>query len=222
MARDDGFHTGFALPPAAAAAAHRRSEKQSLPSGGGGGGQPQYRSPGRPAPRGNAINRRIQANSSGRYSRPAAPPPQTAGAVPSIGGGDINSYLAGDSGYQQQLAGFAKTLQDFLGDLTRRKGTLQTEFGVSDKALRGQRTKDLDTLEDDFGARGLIHSGLYAGAVGDYEKEFNERVAELARKQQEALGALTQEEGQFKSAQQLREQAAREEAIRRRAEQYGQ
>lgn len=158
----------------------------------------------------------VTTNSTGQYVRPMAPPQATPGPVQ-----DIGAYLGADSGYQDQLRQYALALNNFLADVTRRRGTLETDYGTSKKAMEDQRVKDLDLLEDDYGARGLLRSGLYATAVGDYEKEFGERTSDLARRQQEALAALTQEEGNFKSQQQLKEQAAKEQAIARRAAQYG-
>jgi len=160
----------------------------------------------------------LTSNSSGQYSsRPTPPPPNNVpGPVP-----DINAFLGGDSGYQDQLRQLAKALTDFQADSFRRKGNLESEFGVSEKALRDQRGMDLDLLKDDYGARGLLRSGLYANAVGDYEKEFGERVADIGRRQTQALELLQQETGQFTSQQELAKQAAREAALRRRAEQFG-
>lgn len=194
-------------------------------------GIPQFRNtPVQPAGRGTAINPRTQAiqgrgkgtgkvisNKVGNYARPAGPPPATAGPItPSI-----ESYLGGDVGYQSQLRDYGQALNDFLADVTRRRGTLDTEYGVSKKALDDQRLKDLSSLEADFGSRGLLRSGLYGQEVGNYEKEFGNRSSDLSRRQTEATGLLEQEKGKFGSTQELQKQRAREEAIRRRAEQYG-
>lgn len=152
----------------------------------------------------------------GRYSRPAAPPVEQPGRVASI-----EEFLTGDSGYQQQLRQFGQSLADFMADVTRRRGTMESEYGLSKKALEDQRLKDLDMLEDDYGSRGLLRSGLYGKAVGDYEQEFGQRSSDLSRRQQDAMALLSQEQGQFDTQTNLQKQAAREAAIRRRAEQLG-
>lgn len=169
--------------------------------------------PGRPPPK---MPAPISTNSRGQYARPIAPPVETAGPISSI-----ESYLGGDTGYQQQLRDFAQTLSDFNADTTRRRGSLESEYGLSNKALNDQKTKDLSSLEEDYGSRGLLRSGLYGSAVGDYESEFSKRIADLARRQNEALGMLDQESTQFNSRQKAQEQAAREAAIGRRAGRYG-
>lgn len=158
---------------------------------------------------------RISSGSSGRYSRPMAPPAAAPGPM------DVNAFLGGDVGYQDQLRQIAKTLSDFNADVTRRRGSLTSDYGVSSKALGDQRGLDLENIESDYGGRGLLRSGLYSTAVGDYEKEYNERAAELVRRRDEALAMLTQESSQFSTQQELQKQAAREAAIRRRAEGLG-
>lgn len=156
---------------------------------------------------------RIVTNSQGSYVKPSAP------AAPSVPAMDV--FLNQDSGYQQQLREFAKSLNDFNADVTRRRGALDTQYGVSQKAMTDQSALDLDALKQDYGARGMLRSGLYGDAVGNYNTEFDKRMADLDRQQQNAIASLTQEQGQFGSSEQLKEQAAKEAAIRRRAEQYG-
>jgi hypothetical protein len=162
-----------------------------------------------------ASKPKVGANSSGQYGGVPSVPTATAGPI------DIEGYLGGDSSYQQQLRQLAKALADFGADATRRQGTLESDYGVSKKALGDQRLLDLDNLEDDYGSRGLLRSGLYGKAVGDYETEYGNRVTDLDRRQQQAMDALNQERSQFGNQNTLQQQAAREAAIRRRAEQYG-
>lgn len=159
----------------------------------------------------------VSPSYTGQYVRPQAPPPATSpGPVQSI-----EAYLGGDTGYQQQMRSFNQALQDFLADVTRRRGTLETDYGTSRKAQEDQRVMDLDRIKDDYGARGLGRSGLYADAIGDYEKEYGTRMSELERRQKEAIAGLTQEEGNYKSQQQLKTQQAKEQAIARRAATLG-
>lgn len=159
--------------------------------------------------RAQAVNRKVG-------SAPSSPPTTGPGPVP-----DINSFLGGDSGYQDQLKQFANALALFNADIGRRKGTLETDYASSQKAMNDQKLIDLDNLEADYGARGILRSGLYGKAVGDYNTEFNTRMTDLGNKQKDALAGLDQETARYKSQQDLQTQAAREAAIRRRAEQYG-
>src|SRR5437660_3195037 len=96
---------------------------------------------------------RIVTNSQGSYVKPSAP------AAPSVPSMDV--FLNQDSGYQQQLREFAKSLNDFNADVTRRRGSLDTQYGVSQKAMNDQSVIDLDALKQDYGARGMLRYGLY-------------------------------------------------------------
>lgn len=169
----------------------------------------------------------VRSSSSGRYGGsvgrrggvsnvPATNPGPVQPVAP-----DIDTFLNQDTGYQQQLRDFANLLSQFNADVTRRRGSLEGEYNLSTKAMNDQKGIDLDNLEADYGARGVLRSGLYGKAVGDYNTEFNTRMTDLTRRQKEALGQLDQEKGRYTSQQDLQKQAAREQAIRRRAEQYG-
>lgn len=169
-------------------------------------------------PRMSSAGGMITTGSSGRYSKPkkSSPPPQT-----SPGPIDINSWLGGDTGYQDQLRQFAKSLSDFQADYTRRQGNIGTDYATSSKALGDQRVLDLKNIESDYGSRGLIHSGLYGKGVGDYENEYNQRLAGLTTNRDQALTQLLQENSQFSTQQELQKQLAREQALKRRAEGLG-
>jgi hypothetical protein len=186
---------------------------------------------GRPAPRqvtprarnprasyggGRAPAPRVRSSSGGQYSRPVPVPATGPGPVP-----DINAFLNADTAYNSQIRTFQQALADMRADVTRRRGSLESEHGLSKKALGDQRTLDLKNLEADYGSRGLLRSGLYGQAVGDYEREYGTRVSDLDRRQTDALSQLAQELAQFEANQKLEEQAAREAAVRRRAEQFG-
>lgn len=160
------------------------------------------------------------SGSGGRYSAPSNVPGSGPGPIQPVAP-DINTFLNQDSGYQQQLRDFANALAQFNADVTRRKGILDSDYATSQKAMNDQKVKDLQSLQDDYGARGVLRSGLYGKAVGDYNTEFGNRMTDLSTKQTQANDALNQEGNRYKSQQDLQGQAAREEAIRRRAAQYG-
>lgn len=159
---------------------------------------------------------RVTTTSTGQYTKPMQVPAAVAGGVP-----DINAFLNSDTSYQGQLKQFQQALADMNADVTRRKGSLESNYNTSTKALADQRLKDLSNMEADYGSRGLLRSGLFAKAQGDYEGEYNTRSSDLQRQQNDALSALQQELTQYQSQQELQSQAAKEAAIRRRAEQYG-
>lgn len=206
-----------------ALAAERRGATGAAGSGAGLGygpaGSAVTRSVNRPAtrtPQRTYTPGRIKTTSTGQYTRPMAPPAAGAGAIPDIGG-----FLGSDTAYQDQLRQFAQALADMNADVTRRRGVIGTGFETSKKGMADQRVKDLGNIEADYGARGLLRSGLYGKARGDYETEYNNRLTDLGTQNTNALSQLDQELNQYRSQQELQTQAAREAAIRRRAEQYG-
>lgn len=157
----------------------------------------------------------VTPSNSGSYRAPSGPPPAAPGPV------DIGTWLNQDAGYNQQLAQFANALAQFNGDVTQRRGNLNTDFATSQKAMNDQKVIDLANLEADYGSRGIIRSGLYGKAQGDYNTEFGNRVTDLNTKNQQAQAGLDTEVGRFNSQNTLQQQQAREAAIARRAQTYG-
>lgn len=155
----------------------------------------------------------------GRYSSTSNVGGTPAPAAPAAP--DLSTFLNQDSDYQNQLAQFANNLAQFMADATRRRGIIESDYGTSKKAMDDQKVIDLNNLEADYGARGILRSGLYGKAVGDYNTEFDNRATDLLNKEKQGLGALDQEQQRYKSQNTLQQQQAREAAIRRRAEQYG-
>jgi hypothetical protein len=163
---------------------------------------------------------RVASNPGGQYartSRPAAPPSVAPGPVVT----DPNAWLGTDTGYQGQLRDLQLALSNFNADVTRRRGDIGTDYGTSQHALNDQKGLDLKSMENDWAGRGLLKSGLYATAVGDYNKEFDQRLAQLLSSRDRALSQLTQEQNSFKTQQELDTQAAREAALRRRSSTLG-
>lgn len=154
---------------------------------------------------------RVSSGPTGQYSSPAPPPPAAPGPV------DPNAWLGADTQYQDQLRQLALALSTFNADVTRRQGLVNTDYGTSERAMGKQKDVDLENIESDWSGRGLLRSGLYANAVGDYNEEFGQRMADLTSSKDRALAQLLQEQNAFTTQQQLDQQAAREAALRRRA-----
>lgn len=93
--------------------------------------------------------------------------------------------------------------------------------GVYQKELREQRSKDTVDIADDYAARGMIHSGLYAQKRGDYEKEFGKQMTEQGRQKSKQYGDLASSRTSFNRQQELEREQAKQDAIRRRAQKAG-
>lgn len=100
------------------------------------------------------------------------------------------------------------------------KGKTPTE-GLYQKELREQRIRDLSDIRSDYGARGLIHSGLFAQKTGDYEKEFGKQLSEINRQRSKQFSDLADLRLAFQREQELQKENARLDAIRRRAAKTG-
>jgi len=130
---------------------------------------------------------------------------------------DPNAWLGTDTQYQDALRQLQLASTNFGADITRRQGEVNTDYDTSNRAMGQQKVQDLDNMENDWAGRGLIRSGLYAGAVGDYNQEFDQRMAELVSARDRTLAQLIQEQQAFQTQQQLDQQAAREAALRRKS-----
>lgn len=205
---------GYSAPPQTATATFGNA-----PMGGGGASGPSNggRTTIRSAPKTTVSGRYTQQAVNRRATgAPSGPPAGGPGPVP-----DINAFLGGDSSYQDQLKQFANALSLFNADMGRRRGGVETDYASSQKAMNDQSKIDLNNLEADYGARGILRSGLYGKAVGDYNNEFNTRMTDLTTKEKDALAGLDQEKTRYTSQQSLQTEAAKQDAIRRRAAQFG-
>lgn len=93
--------------------------------------------------------------------------------------------------------------------------------GLYHKELAEARLKDKSDITDDYAARGVLRSGLYAQKQGDYEKEYGKQVAETNRQKASRYAELDEENRDFLNQQELEKEQARLEAVRRRAAKTG-
>lgn len=102
-----------------------------------------------------------------------------------------------------------------------KKGSNPTE-GLYMSELRNQRGKDLSDIADDYAARGIMRSGLYAKKLGDYNTEFGKQLDELYRQRSKQYGDIAADRRSFDEENSLQRENARLDAIRRRAALTGQ
>jgi hypothetical protein len=135
--------------------------------------------------------------------------------------GAADKWLAGDTTYQQQLANFNKSLSDYLAQYNRQTGITKRDYGEMIRALNTQGTQDRVDQQNDFAGRGILRSGVFAKALGDYNTEFNARMKNLQTGQSDKLGDLAMQKTNFQRQLNLEKQAAKQDALRRRAAQLG-
>jgi hypothetical protein len=147
----------------------------------------------------------------GSYKPPAAPKP----SVP-----NINSYLGTDSTYQGIVSGSKRSLADFLSELGRRRGESTTQFNDTRGSMERDRTQRLDEMRDEFASRGLIQSGLYGEEQGRFQQQFTDQMNALQKQQAALLADLLSQETNYKREQELALEAARQDALARRAAKF--
>ncbi|MGH7792373.1 MAG: hypothetical protein ACREOB_08685, partial [Thermodesulfobacteriota bacterium] len=188
---------------------------------------PTYRSP-RVAERAPAPRPRPPVRSPVRPSTPYRPPSGSSGSsgyrstsgsapsgVPAARPGIIPTlakFLAGDVGYQQSLRGGQRTLADFLSEIGRQRGEAGTSFTQTKSQLEADRVKQLEMLENEYASRGLLMSGLYGEAQGDFQEQFQNQMTQLQQAQTSLLNDLLGQETNFRREQQLAAELARQEA----------
>lgn len=100
-------------------------------------------------------------------------------------------------------------------------GATRATEGLYQKELAEARVRDKADITDDYAARGVLHSGLYAQKQGDYEKEYGKQVAETNRQKASKYADLAEENRDFLNQQELDREQARLDAVRRKAAKLG-
>lgn len=130
-------------------------------------------------------------------------------------------YLAGDTTYQQQLADYNRSKADYNANYTRQTGIVNRDYAESQRALNRQGAQDRLDQQNDFAGRGILHSGVFAKSLGNYNTDFNTRVKALTTGKTDQLGDLGSQRSSFLRQLQIEMNNAREDAIRRRAAKLG-
>lgn len=172
--------------------------------GGGGGGRSHA-----PAPR---HQGRVQ--SVGRQAKAPKPAPK-----PKIPG--VSQFLNSDAAYRTGTSELMRALQQFNVSNQGSRADVRDAFKTAMERMGDERTKSLQSLQEDFASRGLLTSGLYSDAVSDYNTEFGKRSEDLNKDRGNQLENLREESTNFAGLNKSKQADLRLDAIRRRAEKYG-
>lgn len=149
--------------------------------------------------------------------KPAAKKPAAKKTKPSA----TQKYLAGDTTYQQQLAEFNRSKAEYDANYNRQSGIVNRDYAESQRSLNRQGVQDRADQQNDFAGRGILHSGVFAKALGDYNTDFNARFKALTTGKTDQIGDLGAQRTAFLRQLQIEMNNAREDAIRRRAAKLG-
>lgn len=132
----------------------------------------------------------------------------------------LDAYLGTDSAYQSVVNSGKRALADFLSEMTRRRGEAGTQFNQTKASMERDRVQQLEDIRNEFASRGLIQSGLFGEEQGKFQQQFTQQQTALGQQQAALLADLLSQEKNFRREQQLALEAAKQEALARRAAKY--
>lgn len=156
-------------------------------------------------------------------------------AAPMVSAPSEEDYLAGDSGFQTQQSALQAALQRFLADSDFQKTNYNADYGRSLKDLgydEGQKSwnwndkltasgRGYQNQLDDFGNRGMLQSSGYADAFNELQRMLNQQYEGVSNAKNTWMKDLENQTANYKAENTANSQAARAEALQRRAAQFG-
>lgn len=133
----------------------------------------------------------------------------------------VDDWLAGDSTFQSQNNALAKAWADYQNNAKMQTDQYNNQYGQNVDAMNKQKDLDAHSLEDDYASRGLLTSGLYAKANTDFLTSYADKQKTLDTGKADFLANLLAAQQGFQSDQGIQTDKARQDAINRRAAQYG-
>lgn len=215
------------------------------PKTGGGQGKGSKRAPAQRA----RVNNQPGGRAHSSNPRPAPAPKQTTtsrtGTVSGGGGGGVSfggggssfaaaapapapeppmsiaDWLAKDTTYQSQQSALQKALADYGAQMNKQKANYDVSYTRQLDDLGENKTRSLDDQKNDFASRGMLFSGVYGQDVSRLSGDFAKREGDMATGRSNWLDDLTTNFANYKDQQQLTEEKAKQDAIARRAAQFG-
>lgn len=158
-------------------------------------------------------------------TNPTVNPPGTTGftGYQPVGTGDpkLDKYLAGDDVFQGILASLNRNRQMNEATLAYNQNNLNTDNATIQRRLAEQEAKDNRLLDDDYAARGLFGSGLFAKADTDLGQSYADQNADLATNLQRNLQQLLSDAAGQNAMDEETLRQAQQDAITRRAQEFG-
>lgn len=156
------------------------------------------------------------------------------GMAPSVSAPTEEDYLAGDAGYQTQLSALQGALQRFLADSDFQRSNYNTDYGKSlrdlgyDEDTKQWNWNDRLTASgrgyqnqlDDFASRNMLQSQGYADAYQELLRMLNQQYDSMAGARNTFMTDLDNQTANYKAENLANQQAARAEALQRRASQF--
>lgn len=156
-------------------------------------------------------------------------------AAPMVAAPSEEDYLSGDSGFQTQQSALQAALQRFLADSDFQRTNYNADYGRSLKDLgydEGQKSwnwndkltasgRGYQNQLDDFGNRGMLQSSGYADAFSELQRMLNQQYEGVSNAKNTWMTDMDNQTANFKAENTANSQAARAEALARRAASFG-
>lgn len=133
----------------------------------------------------------------------------------------LDKWLAGDTTYQQQVAELNAERQAAQQNRTRLDQITNRNFASTERQMNTQAAQDRQDQQYDFAGRGILHSGVYAKALGNYNTDFQTKLNNLIQGKTDALGQSQSDLNDLLRQINIQQNAAKQDAIRRRQQQLG-
>lgn len=156
------------------------------------------------------------------------------GMAPVIAPPSEEDYLSGDSGYQTELSALQGALKRFLADSEFQKKNYEVDYGKSlrdlgfDEGTKEWNWDDKLTASgrgyqnqlDDFAARNMLQSSGYADAFSELQRLLGQQYDAVSGARKTFLTDMDNQTANYKAENTANQQAARAEALQRRAAQF--
>ena len=166
-----------------------------------------------PRPSSAGVGPKVGGSPTGAIAPVVQPPPP---AAPSI-----DEWLANDSTFKTQSDQLAKAWADYQNNRQLQENQYRTQYNTNKQDLAKQKDIDWNALQDDYASRSMLGSGLFAKATTDFNNDYATKGANLDTGLSDFIANLMASQQGFQSDQQIQTEKARQDAINRRAAQYG-
>lgn len=159
------------------------------------------------------------------FGAPSAPPPPPA---PPVGGrkwyeslsaaekaAQDAKFLRGDSDYTEQIGQYTKALDDFIKRITNRKTQYDEDAKSANDSTNQNKELTLNSMGEDFGARGLINSGMFVTEKERTGTRFSDALKNILQVQTRNKSAADDELGEYRSENTIGRNNAKRAALQR-------
>lgn len=133
----------------------------------------------------------------------------------------IDEYLGLDELYQGTLGGFGNELSGYDAEATSRRSQNATSFAQRLRQLQEAQEADEMDMREDFGARGILDSDVFAKSLTGLQGQYGQSRTGLNTEYAGFENELVTGRSDLLAAQEAAKQEAMAAAIARRAAQYG-